>query len=52
MLQMQDENWVIIGLRLLQELLRPFETGIKDYELKSRIAICEATFPILESILG
>jgi hypothetical protein len=49
---MQDENWVIIGLRLLQELLRAFDLAIDEKNKKVKIAICDATYSILEGILG
>jgi len=43
---------MILGLRLLQELLRAFELAIDDKERKVMVSICEQTYPILESILG
>jgi hypothetical protein len=49
---MQDEIWVIIGLRLLQELLRAFDLAIDEKNKKVKITICDATYPILEGILG
>jgi hypothetical protein len=49
---MQDENWMIIGLRLLQELLRAFELSIDEKGRKVIVSICEQTYPILESILS
>jgi len=47
LLQNTDENWVIIGLRLLHELLRAFEFSSEEKERKIMVSICEQTYPIL-----
>jgi hypothetical protein len=43
---------MIIGLRLLQELMRAFELAIDENGRKVMVSICEQTYPILESILA
>jgi hypothetical protein len=51
LIQSPDENWMIIGLRLLQELMRAFELSIDEKGRKVMVSICEQTYPILENVL-